>query len=76
MPDESSEPAKPSVVYVSSLRLNWKHVLIGLVIGIIIVLIGVVGAYLVSYGFKFTSGEPTNNVPTKTSTSSAKQATP
>ncbi|MDP2720867.1 MAG: hypothetical protein Q8O75_02920, partial [bacterium] len=46
------------------------------VIGIIIVLIGVVGAYLVSYGFKFTSGEPTNNVPTKTSTSSAKQATP
>lgn len=41
------KPAKPSVVYVSPMRLSWKNVIVGLIVGVIIVMIGVIGASLV-----------------------------
>ena len=69
MANETAEPNKPTVVY-SPLRLNWKNVIAGSVIGLLIVAIGVF-----AFSYYNPNATPVYPVEIKKASPSAKVAT-
>lgn len=69
MPDEGQKPQKVTVVY-SPLRINWRNVLLGGIIGLLIVAIGVF-----AFSYYTPNATPVPSVEIKKGTPSAKTAT-
>ena len=66
MTNDTAQPGKPTVIY-SPLRLNWKNVVAGAVIGLLIVAIGVF-----SFTYYNPNATPVPPVVIKSGTQSAK----
>lgn len=79
MPEKLSHEADPKnvpdVVYVSAMELKPKRVGIGLIVGAIILVIGIGGAYFIT-NFVLTDATPAPSVETKKASPSATTATP
>jgi hypothetical protein len=71
--DTEFKPPKPAVVYTTPLRLNWRNVILGSIIGFLIITI-LAGAYF-AYN-QYGQDVLPNNLFQKRATPSAKQATP
>jgi len=69
MPNEQQTPQKPTVVY-SPLRINWRNVVFGAIIGLLIVAIGVF-----AFSYYTPNATPVPSVEIKKGTPSAKTAT-
>lgn len=71
----SKEQPEADVVYASPMKMRGKNVLVGVLSGILVIVIGIFGAYLILYGLNpGSSSSPTSS--TKVSTPSSKPATP
>ena len=70
MPQDSAQENKPSVVY-SPLRINWRNVVLGAVIGLLIVATGVL-----AFSYYDPDASPVPKVEIRKGTPSAKTATP
>jgi hypothetical protein len=74
MPNDSEfKPEKPTVVYTTPLRLRWRNVILGAIIGALVIAV-LAGAYFLynQYGQDVLP----NNLFQKTSSPSAKTASP
>src|SRR3990167_8447414 len=77
MPATPSPKEQPEadVVYTSPMKMRGKNVLVGVLSGILVIVIGIFGAYLILYGLNLgSSSSPASS--TKVSTPSSKTATP